>query len=79
MWPASAIVAVERVGTVLGALIATAVLVGIFVMFVRYRVCRRPSEKGAVGHGVKPNGAPPDYYSHHHHFPKVHRDDEFAC
>ncbi|XP_037785286.1 protein artichoke-like [Penaeus monodon] len=79
MWPASAIVAVERVGTVLGALIATAVLVGIFVMFVRYRVCRRAGEKGTVGHGVKPNGAPPDYYSHHHHFPKVHRDDEFAC
>ncbi|KAK7085438.1 hypothetical protein SK128_027135 [Halocaridina rubra] len=72
-----------RVGLILGITLAVALLLGVIITIVWYRVCRGQTLRGQE-QMKRPNGAPPDYYSHF----QGRRsnvddddddDDEFAC
>ncbi|KAK3849967.1 hypothetical protein Pcinc_043303 [Petrolisthes cinctipes] len=67
-----------KLGLILGATLAAALLLGFLVALIWYLRCRsrrRGGEKRA-------NGVPPDYYSHYKVRPSNHHhqeDDDFAC
>ncbi|XP_071549839.1 uncharacterized protein [Panulirus ornatus] len=67
-----------RLWLILGATLAVALLLGVIVALVWYRRCR-----AGVDHEPtkRPNGVPPDYYSHYHGRPSHphHDEEEFAC
>ncbi|KAG7154102.1 artichoke-like 4 [Homarus americanus] len=68
-----------RVGLILGATVAAALLLGVFVALIWYRKCRSGDNQYDHEPTKRPNGVPPDYYSHYQARPNHHEEEEFAC
>ncbi|KAK8736052.1 hypothetical protein OTU49_005205 [Cherax quadricarinatus] len=68
-----------RVGLILGATVAATLLLGVLVALIWYRRCRSGDDRDDQEPTKRPNGVPPDYYSHYKARPRLHEEEEFAC